>query len=90
MSNPSPTACGLIWLRGLSDGETGGDAPRIDDDELCALYVTARGIGLQRSGRVIPAREPMRLDPDECRPPAPDLAASCVGGEVGEPSREAL
>lgn len=60
--NPSPTACGLTWLRGLSDGETGADAPRIDCDELCALYLTARGLGLQRSGRVIPQREPMRLE----------------------------
>ena len=117
MSNPSPTACGLIWLRGLSDGETGGDAPRIDDDELCALYVTARGIGLQRSGRVIPVRVPMRFDVDACRSrpdqqvsgpdefgpaaadhpagthpgtPAPDLPAVMCGGEVGEPSSEAL
>lgn len=117
MSNPSPTACGLTWLRGLSDGETGADAPRIDDPDLCDLYLTARGIGLQRSGRVIPTREPMRFDERECRPrpgqhvsgpdefaapsadhpagthpgtPAPDLPAVMCGGEVGEPSSEAL
>ncbi len=62
MSHPSPTAVALTWTRGISDGETGADAPRLDCDELCALYLTARGIGLQRSGRVIPQREPMRLE----------------------------
>lgn len=65
----SPTAVALAWTRGIHDGETGADCPRLDDDELCAIYLAARGIGIRRSGRDVSERRvPIAFEADRGLP----------------------
>lgn len=91
--NPSPTACAQTFVRGVSDGETGADAPNITDPELCRVYVEARGLGTLRSGRDTTSQRAPLFASAWCLSilePAHGLGvAACVGDEAVAPSEVA-